>query len=221
MDSGVDRLRAKIAQPYTQLESLLERHDRLCSATDLARRVQRVVLLSKRLQVQMSSLRQEERDEARRTALVDAAATCEDLDALVSWQEEDQDLSSISALEQHLAVVDEHKLELTQRMHDLLTSAFEQSVSSQTNNWQPALASAAVAQLTLLGVEPAGSVSLFASSVSSQAAGARRGRPHQRCPRCPGAAYPTCLRHGCPFTGHEQGCAASHLLRNQVLISMS
>lgn len=56
VEGSVDRLRKKIALPYTTLSSSLDKLGKLQRASDLARRASRFVTLARRLDVQMSEL---------------------------------------------------------------------------------------------------------------------------------------------------------------------
>lgn len=126
VDSGVERLRAKIQRPYTNLAELLDRHDAVSATSDLSRRVQRAVLLSKRLRGQMQALREVALDQPNgRSALRDAALTCADIDSLLQGGA----LADISALEPHLAQVEDDRLYILDQMQTLLNQGLQQSVS--------------------------------------------------------------------------------------------
>lgn len=138
VDSGVERLKAKIQRPYTNLSELLDRHDSLLETSELARRVQRAVVLSKRLRGQMDELRQQisndpaaaslkeqQQHQSGRTVLVDAALTCADIDGLL----EGGALAGIAALKDHLAQVEEDRLYILDQIQALLNQGIQQSVS--------------------------------------------------------------------------------------------
>lgn len=134
VDSGVDRLRAKIQQPCVSLSELLDRHDALVSSCELAKKSQRLVLLAKRLRSQLNNLaiHHAATDEAQRRAqIVEAALLGSDIEALrLSAQAEGYNLASVDALVPVLQQVEQDRDTVLQYMQEMLSHGLQQNVCS-------------------------------------------------------------------------------------------
>ncbi|KAF9047312.1 Golgi transport complex subunit 5-domain-containing protein [Panaeolus papilionaceus] len=124
LDTSVEKLRAKVHVPYTTLQTLVARLERIHQASDLLRRSSRFVTLARRLQIQMNEMKGIEsadsatdelatatvmhgkdiRDEKER-AIAKAALSIAELGALLDGSDErDKDPESADATAMLLSV---------------------------------------------------------------------------------------------------------------------
>ncbi|KAM9312504.1 conserved oligomeric Golgi complex subunit 5 [Gastrophryne carolinensis] len=114
LQSAIDRIRAKIVDPYNKIVSRTAQLARLQSACDLLRRIIRILYLSKRLQGQLQGGSRE---------ITKAAQSLSELDYL----SQGTDLSGIEVIENDLLFIGRARLEVENQAKRLL----EQGVDTQ------------------------------------------------------------------------------------------
>ncbi|XP_040199470.1 conserved oligomeric Golgi complex subunit 5 [Rana temporaria] len=114
LQSAIDRIRAKIVDPYNKIVSRTAQLARLQSACDLLRRIIRILYLSKRLQGQLQGGSRE---------ITKAAQSLNELDYL----SQGMDLSGIEVIENDLLFIGRARLEVENQAKRLL----EQGVETQ------------------------------------------------------------------------------------------
>ncbi|XP_063783130.1 conserved oligomeric Golgi complex subunit 5 isoform X2 [Pseudophryne corroboree] len=114
LQSAIDRIRAKIVEPYNKIVSRTAQLARLQSACDLLRRIIRILYLSKRLQGQLQGGSRE---------ITKAAQSLNELDYL----SQGLDLSGIEVIENDLLFIGRARLEVENQAKRLL----EQGVETQ------------------------------------------------------------------------------------------
>ncbi|XP_053572547.1 conserved oligomeric Golgi complex subunit 5 isoform X1 [Bombina bombina] len=114
LQSAIDRIRAKIVDPYNKIVSRTAQLARLQSACDLLRRIIRILYLSKRLQGQLQGGSRE---------ITKAAQSLNELDYL----SQGMDLSGIEVIENDLLFIARARLEVENQAKRLL----EQGVETQ------------------------------------------------------------------------------------------
>ncbi|XP_068132384.1 conserved oligomeric Golgi complex subunit 5 isoform X2 [Hyperolius riggenbachi] len=123
LQSAIDRIRAKIVDPYNKIVSRTAQLARLQSACDLLRRIIRILYLSKRLQGQLQGGSRE---------ITKAAQSLNELAGTPVWTVEDylsqgMDLSGIEVIESDLLFIGRARLEVENQAKRLL----EQGVETQ------------------------------------------------------------------------------------------
>ncbi|KAM9824237.1 conserved oligomeric Golgi complex subunit 5 isoform 3-T3 [Neosynchiropus ocellatus] len=112
LQAAVDRIRAKIVDPYNKIVARITQLARLQVACDLLRRIIRILYLSKRLQVQLQGGSRE---------LTKAAQSLNELDYL----SQGVDLSGIEVIENDLLLISRARLEVENQAKRLLEQGTE------------------------------------------------------------------------------------------------
>ncbi|XP_029969125.1 conserved oligomeric Golgi complex subunit 5 isoform X2 [Salarias fasciatus] len=112
LQAAVDRIRAKIVDPYNKMVARITQLARLQVACDLLRRIIRILYLSKRLQVQLQGGSRE---------ITKAAQSLNELDYL----SQGVDLSGIEVIENDLLLISRARLEVENQAKRLLEQGME------------------------------------------------------------------------------------------------